>query len=1059
MHTNKTQSSLFAKVSNFFEVSDYCGGCFPVNVVDACLHSTALIGRDTLLPVGMAGVQIHNIWPSNENSPFLHVYNKFIYADDHNEYWQMVVTTSSSDLLLSVELIQLAAPRHPIMHMVPEWVSIPTPVHSASSKKFILSILPTQSKLYEQVFREVSMISLSSGEKKNIIKDISDVIDQSIDQKYDSIRILFGSLLGQDQKSSDKDMTGHISDSLSSLQSILMLLGNMVDKLQIEFLLIVDDEDPVTQQSLISFLRCFSREVGRNPLCLTVSVPGKSKHLPGTEQFMKNIFLDSLPSDEDHIKVCTDDGKISLMATRLQSKSFKELGKEDGSDALVTKQREGSVLITGGVGGIGLRLAVALTCTELFISSFYVEEAVLITRLRTSLSMKEVALKAAYYLESFLDSSTERKSISQLLVQLQNSDDHHKRHIVFVDESEKKFGLQRSDGTVAVFVVKAADLSADGASVSLSNAIGSLNHNPIKLAIHAAGVKDDKLIAQLTDSDFFPVISPKVNGALALTSVLEKDVPIVLCSSISVVLSTPGQSVYCAANAAMEGISASFLRAEDRRRVIAVEFGPWAHTGMAADSSLHFVDTPSMNPVDCLHSFSSLLSSDDIWRHSVVTFAAPFSSHVWSQTSSSPPSSLFHSNTTKPSHPMLASPTPSFAPPSSPASLPLTPHSVSSPSTSSEKDIACKLINIALTDILGNELPSIEATDTTPLSTFGLDSLASTELRRRLSAHCKLSLPLASAQNPNMSSLVSAMLRIGLSSTTSPPPNSIPQLQSPVPIMQQSSQVSQTSLSPWLIEIVGDLSNSHTILFVFNDAGGDATLFKVWKSVWSKHSQVMVSSVQLPGRHSRRNEPQPFNVSTAADEFWEEMKRGNSIQILMGRKVTFFGQCIGGFFALHFAASYSRQFPSAPAPCLITSACPSPDALHILTKFTSNNLNSESNLSPEEKLRQGLKELTLAIGFTIEDWNRLEQNPVMYQAVVADVKMTDAEGPMCFPKGLNLSLCVALLGQADPVVKPKHLAGWLECGARTTSIITFPSLGHNIQYEDAVIQQIEKILT
>ncbi|HEX7308001.1 SDR family NAD(P)-dependent oxidoreductase [Lentzea sp.] len=92
--------------------------------------------------------------------------------------------------------------------------------------------------------------------------------------------------------------------------------------------------------------------------------------------------------------------------------------------------------------------------------------------------------------------------------------------------------------------------------------------------VHGAGVLDDKLIEAKTQESFDRVWATKVNGAKAFT-----DGFLVLFGSVSGVFGNRGQADYSAANDALDRM-ARFWGAH--RRVVAVDWGPWAGAGMAA---------------------------------------------------------------------------------------------------------------------------------------------------------------------------------------------------------------------------------------------------------------------------------------------------------------------------------------------------------------------------------------------------------------------------------------------------------------------------------------------
>jgi NADPH:quinone reductase-like Zn-dependent oxidoreductase/nucleoside-diphosphate-sugar epimerase len=101
--------------------------------------------------------------------------------------------------------------------------------------------------------------------------------------------------------------------------------------------------------------------------------------------------------------------------------------------------------------------------------------------------------------------------------------------------------------------------------------------------IHAAGVLDDGMIADMDLDRMDRIMAPKVAGGWMLhqaTRHLKLDF-FVLFSSVAAIIGNLGQSGYAAANAFMDG-----LAAHRRRRglaAISINWGPWAEAGMAAN--------------------------------------------------------------------------------------------------------------------------------------------------------------------------------------------------------------------------------------------------------------------------------------------------------------------------------------------------------------------------------------------------------------------------------------------------------------------------------------------
>jgi hypothetical protein len=106
---------------------------------------------------------------------------------------------------------------------------------------------------------------------------------------------------------------------------------------------------------------------------------------------------------------------------------------------------------------------------------------------------------------------------------------------------------------------------------------------PLAGVIHAAGLLDDGMIADLDFDRLLGVLAPKVAGAWHLheaTRHLDLD-HFVLFSSVAAIIGNLGQGAYAAANAFMDGLAIH----RQRRGLAAtsINWGPWAETGMAAE--------------------------------------------------------------------------------------------------------------------------------------------------------------------------------------------------------------------------------------------------------------------------------------------------------------------------------------------------------------------------------------------------------------------------------------------------------------------------------------------
>jgi NADPH:quinone reductase-like Zn-dependent oxidoreductase/thioesterase domain-containing protein/nucleoside-diphosphate-sugar epimerase len=107
---------------------------------------------------------------------------------------------------------------------------------------------------------------------------------------------------------------------------------------------------------------------------------------------------------------------------------------------------------------------------------------------------------------------------------------------------------------------------------------------PLRGVFHAAGVLDDGVMTEMTLERLDRAMSPKVAGGWNL-HVATLDAPLdffVLFSSVASVLGSPGQANYAAGNAFLDALS--HFRHAQGRPAIAINWGPWAETGMAADA-------------------------------------------------------------------------------------------------------------------------------------------------------------------------------------------------------------------------------------------------------------------------------------------------------------------------------------------------------------------------------------------------------------------------------------------------------------------------------------------
>jgi acyl transferase domain-containing protein/acyl carrier protein len=170
---------------------------------------------------------------------------------------------------------------------------------------------------------------------------------------------------------------------------------------------------------------------------------------------------------------------------------------------------------------------------------------------------------------------------------------------------------------------------------------------PLRGIIHAAGLLDDGLLRQQTPARFRAVMAPKVLGALHLDA-LTRASPLdffVLYASASGLLGSPGQGNYAAANTFLDAL------AHHRRSLglpaLSIDWGPFSEVGLAAAQDnradrLASRGMHSLTPDQGLAALERLLESDVIQAGVVPLDAQRWAASYPAAASSRMLSSLLH---------------------------------------------------------------------------------------------------------------------------------------------------------------------------------------------------------------------------------------------------------------------------------------------------------------------------------------------------------------------------------------------------------------------------------
>jgi acyl transferase domain-containing protein/acyl-CoA synthetase (AMP-forming)/AMP-acid ligase II/thioesterase domain-containing protein/acyl carrier protein len=137
---------------------------------------------------------------------------------------------------------------------------------------------------------------------------------------------------------------------------------------------------------------------------------------------------------------------------------------------------------------------------------------------------------------------------------------------------------------------------------------------PIRGVVHAAGVLQDQAVLQLDAAALAAVFRAKVLGGWLLHRLLERE-PLdffVLFSSAAALLGSAGQAHYAAANAFLDALA--HLRRAAGKPASSLAWGPWAEIGMAAQGgeSLERRGLGSIRPEEGLELLGRLLARDPV---------------------------------------------------------------------------------------------------------------------------------------------------------------------------------------------------------------------------------------------------------------------------------------------------------------------------------------------------------------------------------------------------------------------------------------------------------------
>jgi malonyl CoA-acyl carrier protein transacylase len=193
------------------------------------------------------------------------------------------------------------------------------------------------------------------------------------------------------------------------------------------------------------------------------------------------------------------------------------------------------------------------------------------------------------------------------------------RHLILTSRrgasDEAQAAINRLEQAGAEIVVVKADVSHQDDIIRLLETVNT-SMPPLRGIIQAAGVLHDGVLRQQTWEGFRSVLKPKVEGAWNLHQ-LTRDLPLdffICFSSMVSLIGSPAQGNYVAANTFMDVLM------HHRRALgmpgLSINWGPWAETGMAAsleDRDQHRIASQGFDfiiPEDGMQILGELMLSD-----------------------------------------------------------------------------------------------------------------------------------------------------------------------------------------------------------------------------------------------------------------------------------------------------------------------------------------------------------------------------------------------------------------------------------------------------------------
>ena len=256
------------------------------------------------------------------------------------------------------------------------------------------------------------------------------------------------------------------------------------------------------------------------------------------DEFMSNQILPEMFYEENY-------SQIAYRSGQRYSEEFVRLEADGNGESVSWVKRNGTYLVTGGNGGIGIEL-----CRHI----------------------------------------SEKEPVNLCIVSRSEIPDRKDWERVMREEPNGKIRrtieaaieIEKGGSRVSFYMADASDMNA------MEKVFSDIrkNYGSLQGVFHCAGVAGEGLVMRKKESSFMNVLSPKVFGTWILDRLTEKDnLEVFVCfSSIFSVFGGFGQADYCAANCYLDSFTA--FRNAEGRKTISINWPGWKEIGMAAEHGL-----------------------------------------------------------------------------------------------------------------------------------------------------------------------------------------------------------------------------------------------------------------------------------------------------------------------------------------------------------------------------------------------------------------------------------------------------------------------------------------